>query len=79
MKDIKDRKDMTEKQAQAEAVRRWGAEGTVTFRPPRAGRAPRGRLARYCCTVGNGVPGSFHSVEGQGHTWREAFEDSRPR
>ncbi len=72
-------KDMTQKQAQAEAVRRWGASGTIRFLPSRQGRIQRGRLARYCCTVGNGAVGSFYSVEGQGNTWREAFADARPR
>jgi hypothetical protein len=68
-------KEMTQKEAQAEAVRRWGSRGTVTFRSRRRnGRG--GRLARYCCTVGNGHPGSVRSVEGQGNTWREAFEDA---
>jgi len=72
-------KDMTEQQALAEAVRRWGASGTIKFRPPRAAGAHRGRLARYCCTVGNGLSGSFYSIEGQGNSWREAFDDARPR
>ena len=72
-------KDMTEQQALAEAVRRWGATGTIKFRPSRAGGGHRGRLARYCCTVGNGVSGSFYSIEGQGNSWREAFDDARPR
>jgi hypothetical protein len=70
---------MTQEQARAEAVRRWGASGTIKFRPPPGARSHRGRLARYSCTVGNGVAGSFYSVEGQGHTWREAFDDARPR
>jgi len=72
-------KDMTEQQALAEAVRRWGATGTIKFRPSRATGGPRGRLARYCCTVGNGLSGSFYSIEGQGNSWREAFDDARPR
>jgi hypothetical protein len=72
-------KDMTQRQAQAEAVRRWGASGTIRFRPPLVARSQRGRLARYSCTVSNGVEGSFYSIEGQGHTWREAFADARPR
>ena len=73
-------KDMTLQQAQAEAVKRWGPSGTVRFLPPRSGRPlMRGRLARYCCTVGNGFAGSLYSIEGQGHTWREAFSDARPR
>ena len=72
-------KDMTQEEALAEAVRRWGASGTIRFRPSPPGRTHRGRLARYCCTVGNGIAGSFYSVEGQGNTWREAFADARPR
>ena len=72
-------KDMTEQQALAEAVRRWGATGTIKFRPSRVAGGHRGRLARYCCTVGNGVSGSFYSIEGQGNSWREAFDDARPR
>ncbi len=68
-------KEMTQKEAQAEALRRWGPRGTVTFRSPRRnGRG--GRLARYCCTVGNGHSGSVRAVEGQGNTWREAFDDA---
>ncbi len=72
-------KDMTETEAFAEARRRWGASGTIEFRPPRVTRAQRGRLARYACTVGNGADGGIRSVEGQGDTWRQAFEDARPR
>ena len=68
-------KDMTQKQALAEAIRRWGPSGTIRFRPTRRDGSPRGRLARYCCTVGNGRNGSFRS-EGQGNTWREAFADA---
>jgi hypothetical protein len=71
-------KDMTQKQARAEAVRRWGPGATVEFRPPRS-ITHRGRLARYCCTVANGDRGSSYSVEGQGDTWREAFADACPR
>ena len=64
-------KEMTELEALAEAARQWGARGTVTLRPGRPTRkGPRGRLARYRCTVGNG------RAEGQGHTWREAFADA---
>jgi hypothetical protein len=70
---------MTQAQAQAEAARRWGASGTIEFHAPRGGREHRGRLARYCCKVGNGASGAFHSVEGQGETWLEAFADVRPR
>jgi len=72
-------RDMTQKQARAEAVRRWGPNATITFLPPRSGKIRRGRLARYCCTVGNAGGGSFRSVEGQGNTWLEAFADARPR
>ena len=72
-------KDMTQAEAQAEALRRWGAAGTIEFRPSRRPPALRGRLARYACKVGNGAAGSLFSVEGQGHTWREAFEDARSR
>ena len=72
-------KDMTDKQALAEAIRRWGAGGTIRFRQTHSTKVPRlhrGRLARYCCTVSNGdVPRSF-LVEGQGNTWREAFADA---
>lgn len=72
-------KDMTQAEAKAEAQRRWGSSGTATFRPSRGGRGQRGRLARYPCFVGNGPAGSPHSVEGQGATWREAFDDARQR
>ena len=71
-------KDMTQAQAQAEAVRRWGARGMVEFRPARADRSARGRLARYSCVVANGAPG-YRSIEGQGETWRDAFADARSR
>lgn len=72
-------KDMTQTEALAEAIRRWGPTGTIKFRPPDPGRAQRGRLARYSCIVGNGIVGSLYSIEGQGNTWREAFEDARSR
>jgi len=72
-------KDMTEKQAQAEAFRRWGATGTIKFRSSSANRIQRGRLARYCCTVSSCQVRSLYSVEGQGNTWREAFADARAR
>jgi hypothetical protein len=72
-------KDMTRAQAQAEAFRRWGPSGTIRFRPAPESRIRRGRLARYSCIVGNGEAGAFSSVEGQGHTWLEAFADARPR
>jgi len=42
-------------------------------------RGNRGRLARYCYTVSNGLAGSCACVEGQGNSWREAFEDARGR
>ena len=70
---------MNEKQAQAEAFRRWGPGGTIEFRPPRVPGMARGRLARYACKVGNGGGGGVRSVEGQGDTWLEAFEDARQR
>ena len=71
-------KDMTQAQAQAEAIRRWGSCGTVEFRPPRARGGARGRLARYSCLVSDGAPGS-RSIEGQGETWADAFADARSR
>jgi hypothetical protein len=72
-------KDMTQKQAQAEAVRRWGATGTIKFRPSNAGKIQRGRLARYCCIVSSCQVRSTYTVEGQGNTWREAFADAVAR
>ncbi len=72
-------RDMTEQQALAEAIRRWGPRGTVRFLPQRQSGRQRGRLARSPCSVGDGAPGSSHSVEGQGNTWLEAFEDARQR
>ena len=72
-------KDMTLQEAQAEVVRRWGASAAIKYRRPRVTRLQRGRLARYSCTVGNGVAGALRSIEGQGQTWREAFADARPR
>jgi hypothetical protein len=66
-------KDMTERQAWAEAVKRWGAAATIQYSPPRSPR--RGRLARYNCKVGNGAAGGS-VIEGQGYTWREAFDDA---
>jgi len=69
--------DMTQKQAQAEAVRRWGAGGTVEFHPPNPLKT-RGRLARYTCVVSSGIAFS-PSTQGQGDTWRAAFADARPR
>src|SRR5438309_10481713 len=72
-------KDMTQTEALAEAIRRWGPSGTIKFRPPLPARKQRGRLARYCCIVGNGIAGSFYSIAGQGNPWRAAFDDARPR
>ena len=72
-------KDMTRKQAEAEAVRRWGATARIKFRPSNSGRTQRGRLARYCCTVSSCEVRSLYSVEGQGDTWREAFADACTR
>ena len=71
---------MTEKQAQAEALKLWGEGGAIRFRPGPTSkdRSGRGRLARYCCTVGNGGLGKACSVKGQGDSWVEAFADARP-
>jgi hypothetical protein len=71
--------DMTQTEARAEATRRWGMNATIEFRPPRGPRSQRGRLARYACKVGNGAAGAFRSIEGQGDTWREAFDDAQQR
>ena len=71
-------KDMTQAQAQAEAIRLWGPGGTVEFRPSRSHGQARGRLARYACLVSNGAPG-YRSIEGQGETWADAFADARSR
>ena len=70
--------DMTREEALAEAKRRWGPSGAVRFREEtsHSGRSTRGRLARYCCMVGDGSLGKGCTVEGQGNTWREAFEDA---
>jgi hypothetical protein len=68
-------KDMTQEQAQAEAIRRWGLSATAIYRPSRRTDGGHGRLARYCCTVGSGRAGGY-PVEGQGNTWREAFADA---
>ncbi|HET7785074.1 MAG TPA: hypothetical protein VFL36_03830 [Myxococcales bacterium] len=67
--------DMTQEQAQAEAIRRWGLSATATYRPSRRTDGGHGRLARYRCTVGSGRGGGY-LVEGQGNTWREAFADA---
>jgi len=69
-------KEMTEWEARAEAVKRWGSMATVQYSAPRSGR--RGRLSRYTCRVSNGAIGAV-GIEGQGYTWREAFDDARPR
>jgi hypothetical protein len=69
-------KDMSESEAWSEAARRWGRAATIEYSPPRSGR--RGRLSRYTCKVGNGRSGAW-SIEGQGYTWREAFDDARSR
>jgi len=73
-------RDMTEKQALAEAVRLWGPSGAIRLRNESAtsGRVQRGRLSRYRCVVGNGYLGKACSIEGQGNTWLEAFQDARP-
>jgi hypothetical protein len=73
-------KDMTQKQAKEEAVRRWGSSGAVRLRegPASKGVNRPGRLARYRCTVGNGGLGKFCSIQGQGDTWATAFADARP-
>jgi len=69
---------MTQKEAQAEAIRRWGEGGTATFRPGTKGK-PRGRLARYKCVVSSGQRGLFPTTVGQGDTWQAAFADAGPR
>ena len=72
-------RDMTRVEAQAEAIRRWGPGGTIRSVSSHASRIERGRLARYCCVVGNGLAGTLDSIEGQGNSWREAFDDARQR
>jgi len=72
-------KDMTQTEALAEAIRRWGPSGTIKFRPPLPARQHRGRLARYCRTVGDRLAGYVSSTDGQGNAWREAVDDARPR
>jgi len=69
---------LTQEQARAEAIKRWGEGGTIAFRPGAKGK-PRGRLARYRCVVSSGKRGFFPSTEGQGDTWQAAFADARPR
>jgi hypothetical protein len=70
---------MTLKQAQTEAVRRWGTSGAIRFKPTPVAQSHsgKGRLGRYC-VVGNGHLGKRCSVEGQGDTWLAAFADARP-
>jgi hypothetical protein len=72
--------DMTEDQATAEAVRRWGPTGAIRLRSAAGalGSVKRGRLAPYRCIVGDGRLGKSRTVEGQGDTWREAFLDAKP-
>lgn len=70
-------KDMTQKEALAEAIRRWGENATIEYRHSLKGK--RGKLARYPCIVHSGQVRSFTAVEGQGNTWREAFDDARSR
>ncbi len=71
---------MTQLQALAEAVRRWGPSGAIRLRPApaRKGHPGTGRLARYRFIVGNGGLGKLRTIEGQGDTWLEAFADARP-
>jgi len=66
---------MTQDEARAEAIKRWGEGATVTFRPRRNGER-RGRLARYSCIVSSGAGGFFPLTEGQGDTWQAAFADA---
>lgn len=73
--------DLTEEQARTEARRRWGLSGTVRLLPltrhQREGE--RGRLARYRYLVGNGRLGARCTILGQGDSWRQAFDDAKPR
>ena len=70
---------MTKAQALIEARRRWGDGGAVHMRPApvNGGSSRRGRLARYRFVVGNGSLGKRCSIQGQGDSWRAAFEDAR--
>jgi hypothetical protein len=72
---------MTQDEAAREALKRWGPSGRVRFRAPSPGRGRGrgGRLARYRYLVGNGQLGAACTILGQGNSWREAFEDARPR
>ncbi len=71
-------RDLTEAQAWAEARRRWGLAGAVRARPPAVTtrEGARGRLARYRFVVGNANLGKGCTVQGQGDTWRAAFDDA---
>ena len=73
-------RDLTESEAAAEAIRRWGPSGAIRLRSDASGlgSVKRGRLARYRCTVGDGGLGEYRSVEGQGDSWLEAFLDAKP-
>jgi hypothetical protein len=71
-------RDMTQEQALAEARRRWGATGHVRELGSKLGDRS-GRLARYRFTVGNHAPGPLCTVQGQGDTWRKAFDDAAER
>lgn len=74
-------RDMTNEQALAEARRRWGQSGTIRELQAGVSARPgaRGRLARYRFTVGNGNLGTRCTVQGQGDSWRAAFEDAGSR
>jgi hypothetical protein len=68
---------MTEDEAHAEALRRWGPTGAVRCRKATTENGQRGRLARYRYMVGDGNLGKACVVMGQGDTWLEAFLDAR--
>lgn len=74
-------RDMTNEQALAEARRRWGSTGTIRELPARPSVRPgmRGRLARYRFTVGDANLGPRCTVQGQGDSWRAAFDDAGVR
>ena len=72
--------DLTAQQALMEARRRWGDGGAVRLLPlGRHQGQGRGRLARYRYLVGNGRLGLSCTVQGQGDSWSQAFEDAKPR
>ena len=73
--------DLTLDEALAEARRRWGPAGRVLLRAAALykGRSGPGRLARYRYLVGDGKLGPGCTMLGQGNSWREAFDDVRPR